>query len=213
MLSEPQIRESGKQRSLVTERGLPSRQQTHPAALIQRARLGPGPLSPLDVLHLQRSGGDRAAAQLLEPVIQRVRVTTSKNVEIDIEEEGSWVVASLPGVGKVGEFEFADHDSGEWLYHMEVNEGHRRKGIGAALMRYCVANRDSFLVPTQENVEHHGEDGSELYLTEEGADLVNYCVEEGILPQAYCEPTEADDAQEYDEQEDGAHDDDEQEYG
>ena len=52
-------------------------QQTHPAAIVQRARLDPRSLTTRDVLQLQRTIGNQAAVRLLAPRAQRQRIQES----------------------------------------------------------------------------------------------------------------------------------------
>ena len=179
------------------------------------ASMGPVTNTLMDsatLLELQRTHGNAFVQRLVSRLtatgaVQREPVTTSRGVELDVTVEAPYVVAKLAGTDtKVGEFELATKESpatgGDvtWLLNMDVSEAHRRQGIGTALMEYCVANMEPFLVPTTDEetgwVPHHGENADELFLTEEGAALVDHCVGSGILPVSYCEVEAAGGAEE-----------------
>ncbi len=76
---------------------LPALQQTHPSAIIQRARLVPPSLTAQDVLQLQRTIGNRAVGQLLAETQQRSTAQT-KGADTGLPDNLKAGVETLSGI-------------------------------------------------------------------------------------------------------------------
>ena len=83
----------------------------------------------------------------------------------------------------IGTFEFRSEDENpadRELMHMDINNDYRRAGIGTELMRFAVKQYEYFLLPKPITFPN-----ASNYLTDEGANLVNYCFRMDILPAAF----------------------------
>lgn len=74
-----------------------ARQQTHPATLIQRAKLDPRSLTPRDVLQLQRTIGNQAVGRLLLDTVQRQENFGRRKVEAKGKVEVSGEAVGVSG--------------------------------------------------------------------------------------------------------------------
>lgn len=106
---------------------------------------------------------------------------------------------------QVGHIEIEDYDDDGrmWLFYVETDANFRRRGIATALMRAAVQYHGAIYVSQAGQGDHEQRDQNDTrWLTQDGAALVNSCVQRGILrPEWLVNPFWDEDSSDFDDDE------------
>lgn len=97
----------------------------------------------------------------------------------DDEEEFEVIAVNARNFSKVGWLETTLMGEQLWLDYIEVKPKYRGKGIGTQLVRAAVMSEPDLQVPSTSGLKYDAE--GTLFLTTEGAGLINHCTNLGIL--------------------------------
>jgi GNAT superfamily N-acetyltransferase len=118
-------------------------------------------------------------------VTMSIAFTDKRGRHITIEAD--FDIRALHDGIEIGRIDFDDNDVEVFLWDMQVHRRYRRAGIATAMLRAAVhVHGRAFGKPAL-----HAPGGSQAqaheYFTQEGAALIHYCIEQGILDETIVE--------------------------